>query len=386
MAPTLLGPHVELICGDCGVGWPVHWQAKLRPHGPVTCWNCGARVPIERAVPKPGTAVTLVSQRVDPRPPLMGELVVIEPPTTFQVPIEADCGGPGEISRGTGADSGQGAVSLWAVKRVVATAGQQLSHRDGVLLVEGLPIAERLEQAAAAHPDRICRPLDIPVHDDRHRPGSAPSRWRPLAGSAPPIAVDADGFRLRARHQGATWESSAWLAYHHQAVHDGLRPDVIRDDFPSNATEVRALQPVDRLTLRFRVDATADGAVQVLFRLAGQPRTKILTWRAGSSRLDFDSAHGEPWNGDVSDFPQPDSTPTPIAIRILTGEAKISELEIRRPLQYRIEAADAVKGTWPLRLTAGQVYVLGDNVPLSIDSRQFGPIGTARLVGRIEPT
>lgn len=385
MAPTLLGPHVELTCHACGVRWPVHWQANLRPSGPVTCWNCGARVPIERAVPKPGTAVTLVSRRVDPRPPLLGELVVIEPPVTFQEPIAADHDGPAEIPRG-GTDTGQGAGNLWAVKRVVATAGQQLSQRDGVLLVNGQPITERLEQAAAAHPDRVRRPLDIPVHDDRHRPGSTPSRWRPLAGSAPPIAVDADGFRLRARRQDATWTPSAWLAYHHQAVHDGLRPDVIRDDFPSNATEVRALQPVDRLTLRLRLDATAGGTVQVLFRLAGQSRSAIRTWQAGSSHLDFDSAHGEPWNGDASDFPQPDSTPTPIAIRILTDEAKISELVIRRPLQYRIAAADAVKGTWPLRLTEGQLYVLGDNVPLSIDSRQFGPIGVARLVGRIEPT
>ncbi len=383
MAPTLLGHHVELTCGACGVRWPVHWQANLRPRGPVTCWNCGARVPIGQSLPQAGTAVTLVSRQLDPRPPLTGELVVIAPP----LPTDTNRSGPGEISRFIGAGTpGLGAGTRWAVKRVVATAGQQLTHHAGVLLADGRPIAERLAQAAADHPDRVDRPLDILVHDDRHRPGAMSSRWRPLAGSAPPIAVDADGFRLRAQQQDGNWVPSAWLAYHHLAVHDGLRPDVIRDDFPSNATEVRALQPVDRLSLRLRVNAAAGGTVQVLFRLAGQPRATIRTWPAGSCRLDFDSASGEAWSGDVSDFPQPDSAPTPIAIRILTGEGKISELVIRRPLQYRIEAADAVKWTWPLRLSEGQFYVLGDNVPLSIDSRQFGPIGSERIVGRIQPT
>jgi type IV secretory pathway protease TraF len=386
MAPTLLGLHAELTCDACGVRWPVHWQAHLRPRGPVTCWNCGTPVPIGSALPQAGAEVTLISRRDDPRPPRMGELVACELPHR----TDANRIGPGEITRAPGPGNGQEAAhppgldNRWAVKRVVATAGQQLAHRDGILLVDGRPIAERLEQAAADHPGRVARPLDIPVHDDRHRPGATPSRWRPLPGSAPPIAVDAAGFRLRARQQDATWEPSPWLAYHHLAVHDGLRPDVIRDDFPSNATEVRALHPVDRVLLRFRLDAAADGTVQVLFRLAGRVRTTIRTWQAGPRSLEFDSARGEAGRGDGNDFLESDSVP--IAIRVLTGEAEISELVIRRPLQYRIEAADAVKGTWPLRLSEGQLYVLGDNVPLSIDSRQFGPIGAQRIVGRIEPT
>lgn len=386
MAPTLLGLHAELTCDACGVRWPVHWQAHLRPRGPVTCWNCGTQVPIGSALPLAGAAVTLISRRDDPRPPLPGELIVIEPP----YPTDANRGLPGEITRVPGAGSGQEATdspgpdNRWAVKRVVATAGQQLAHRDGILLVDGRPIAERLEQAAADHPDRVERPRDIPVHDDRHRPGAIPSRWRPWPGSAPPIAGDATEFRLRARQQNANWEPSPWLAYHHFAVHDGLRPDVIRDDFPSNATEVRALHPVDRVLLSFRLAAAAGGTVQVLFRLAGRARTTSRTWQAGARNLEFDSARGESSSGDGSGFAAPDSVP--IAIRVLTGEAEISELVIRRPLQYRIEAADAVKGTWPLRLAQGELYVLGDNVPLSIDSRQFGPVGSERIVGRIEPT
>lgn len=386
MAPTLLGLHAELTCDACGVRWPVHWQPQLRPHGPVTCWNCGTQVPIASAMPRAGAAVTLISRRVDPQPPRQGELIACELPQR----IDGNRSGPGEITRvpasGNAPESADHPrqVLRWAVKRVVAIAGQQLAHRDGLLLVDGQPIAERLEQAAADHPDRVGRPLDIPVHDDRHRPGATPSRWRPLPSSAPPIVVDADRFRLRARHADATWEPSSWLAYHHLAVHDGLRPDVIRDDYPSNATEVRALHPVDRVRLRLRLAAAEGGTLQVLFHLAGRMRTTNRTWQAGTRTLEFDSAHGQAWNGAGSVFPESDSVP--IAVRVLTGEAEISELVIQRPPRYRVEAADAMNVSWPLRLTDGQVYVVGDNVPLSIDSRQCGPIGIDRIVGRIAPT
>jgi hypothetical protein len=204
-----------------------------------------------------------------------------------------------------------------------------------------------------------------------------------------------------------------WLAYRHRAVHDRLRPDVIRDDFPCNATEVRGLVAVDRLRLSLRLEAIRPGTLQVAFRfgerlsireipfagtglagagLAGRGGLEGPEPKASAGRqIDIDSESlGEgqrPLAGTAAvDLPDGTQLAAQLAIRAVAGEAIVSDLVVRRPLAYRIDLRQAARFDWPIRLGDGEYYVLGDNSPLSIDSRHFGAIRGEGLIGRIEPS
>lgn len=418
MAPTFFGPHAELDCPACHIRWAVHWQPGLRPRGDVTCWNCGGMTPIDTAVLRPGDAVRLVADR-EPRNFDPGELVAVKLPAS--APITA----------GSGADT-------LAVKRLVAGPGQRIDHRDGWLLVDGIPIGDAFRQTLRPDPNEANRPDQhgvhwpdqhgvhrpanpswpalITVHDDRYRAANQGSWWEPARGKASrsndaaplPIAGPASRFCL-----SASDAPTPWLAYRHRAVHDRLRPDVIRDDFPCNATEVRGLVAVDRLRLSLRLEAIRPGTLQVAFRfgerlvirelpfagpgfaglgLAGLDGLETPEPKAASSRqIDIDSeflGEGERRLAGTAavDLPDGAQIAAQIAVRAVAGEAIVSDLVVRRPLAYRIDPRQAARFDWPIRLGDGEYYVLGDNSPLSIDSRHFGPIRSEGLIGRIEPS
>jgi type IV secretory pathway protease TraF len=425
MAPTLFGPHAELDCPACHIRWAVHWQPGLRPRGDVVCWNCGGLTPIATAALRPGDAVRLVADR-EPRNFDPGELVAVKLPAN--APITAE----------SGADT-------LAVKRLVAGPGQRIDHRDGWLLVDGIPIGDAFRQTLPPDPNGVNRPDQygvnrpdqhgvnrpdqhgvnrpdqhgvkrpvtrswpalITVHDDRHRAANQGSWWEPARAKATrsndaatlPIAGPASRFRLAASDAPAPW-----LAYRHRAVHDRLRPDVIRDDFPCNATEVRGLVAVDRLRLSLRLEAIRPGTLQVAFRFGERLSIRELPFagtgltgpggledpepKASPGRqIDIDSeslGEGERPLAGTAAVDLPDGAQ--LAIRVVAGEAIVSDLVVRRPLAYRIDLRQAARFDWPIRLGDGEYYVLGDNSPLSIDSRHFGAIRGEGLIGRIEPS
>jgi hypothetical protein len=401
MAPTLFGPHAELDCPACHIRWAVHWQPGLRPRGDVVCWNCGGLTPIATAALRPGDAVRLVADR-EPRNFDPGELVAVKLPAN--APITAE----------SGADT-------LAVKRLVAGPGQRIDHRDGWMLVDGIPIGDAFRQTLPPNPNGLNRPDQygvnrpvtrswpalITVHDDRHRAANQGSWWEPARAKATrsndaatlPIAGPASRFRL-----AASDAPTPWLAYRHRAVHDRLRPDVIRDDFPCNATEVRGLVAVDRLRLSLRLEAIRPGTLQVAFRFGERLSIRELPFagtgltgpggledpepKASPGRqIDIDSeslGEGERPLAGTAAVDLPDGAQ--LAIRVVAGEAIVSDLVVRRPLAYRIDLRQAARFDWPIRLGDGEYYVLGDNSPLSIDSRHFGAIRGEGLIGRIEPS
>ncbi len=393
MAPTLFGPHAELDCPACHIRWAVHWQPGLRPRGDVTCWNCGGMTPIDTAALHPGDAVRLVADR-DPRNFDPGELVAVKLPAN--APITA----------GSGADT-------LAVKRLVAGPGQRIDHRDGWLLVDGIPIGDAFRQTLRTDPNEANRPATtswpalITVHDDRYRAANQGSWWEPglvkpsRSNDAAPLLNAGPASRFRLAANGAP---TPWLAYRHRAVHDRLRPDVIRDDFPCNATEVRGLIAVDRLRLSLRLEAIRPGTLQVAFRFGERLSIRELPF-AGTGltgpgaledpkpkaspggQIDIDSeslGEGERPLAGTAAVGLPDGAQ--LAIRAVAGEAIVSDLVVRRPLAYRIDPRQAARFDWPIRLGDGEYYVLGDNSPLSIDSRDFGPIRSEGVIGRIEPS
>lgn len=339
MSPTLWGQHAQLTCSGCQVSWKIHWQARQRPREAIICWNCGDSVAIDEAIPLPGDRVLI--RKLDSMALRQGVLVAVaiaEEPTL-----------------------GTGVSPHWTVKRVAALPGQTISHQNGWLFADANPLLA-VDQAG--------QPLWIAVHDDSFRKSNR-SWWKP-GNHGSGVEQTPTGFVFQAI-EGPT----AWLDYQHFAVHDSMRPDVVRDDVASNATEVRALMPVDSLGLTFNAIAIDATEVEVAWRIGEKSATVGRELPAGESlqRLNFaDAAHTH-----VADASAP-----PISIRLRSGQATLTNIVVWRPLRYRIDPRLAAKQTWPIGLNDGEYYLLGDNVPLSIDSRDWGPIPRRRIVGRID--
>jgi len=70
----------------------------------------------------------------------------------------------------------------------------------------------------------------------------------------------------------------------------------------------------------------------------------------------------------------------PIAISASHSDVAIRNLRVTRSLEYRLRPRDD-RSPYPLKLKAGSCFVLGDNVPLSVDSRQLGALPTSQIVG-----
>jgi type IV secretory pathway protease TraF len=57
----------------------------------------------------------------------------------------------------------------------------------------------------------------------------------------------------------------------------------------------------------------------------------------------------------------------------------LSNLRLWRPVQWRVEIASS----WTL--AEEEWFVVGDNAPVSIDSRDWGPIQTDQIIGVCDP-
>jgi len=378
MAPALIGRHLEATCSACGIIWAAYGEFTAGlPQKITVCWNCGTVVSLDTSAVQPGTAVRLIRKVADEAAFAVGSLVAVRWPSDGKHGHSA-LFSPAVVGAG---DAGN--PFALSVKRVVAGPGQQVTHRDGRLLVDGEPILP--EQSW------------IPVHDDaRRRAGE--SWWQlPPADASVWGEQTAGGFRLwtGGRDAAPTAEpASGWLVYHHRSVHNHLRPDVIRDDVPGNVTEVRALLPVSRLRLSLQIKGFKAGTLEVAFWQDAAVDVHRLAFSFGSSELQLVGPRFRVTTGSTSGwstaplpaaiFPELNGQ-RPIAVRIVAGAAEITQLRIDRPLEYRIDPRLAARRAWPIRLAADEYYLLGDNVPLSIDSRHFGPIGRGRIVGRIEP-
>jgi hypothetical protein len=146
------------------------------------------------------------------------------------------------------------------------------------------------------------------------------------------------------------------------------------DDDPFNVTVTRKLHSVDRLRLRGLAHTTFQG--------------EIAIWTSRGSRLiPFSFIEGEAFQVSAFDGGVRDGLPVgatrPLALRTTEGVAVVSGLVIERLLEYRLRPHDDREG-YPLRLQPNEWFVLGDNVPVSVDSREWGPLITSQLLGRIQ--
>ena len=324
MAPTLYGEHLRVHCPHCAVDFRVCLPDSRKRPVEFQCWHCGAMIASRHC------------------PTLPGDLIEVDPPGRAGL----------RTHRG-------GVVALKVdgklrVKRILAGPGDEVD-------VDGLQLLAN-SQSPLPSAEQPVLPVDL---DERR----SESRW------------SGRGWKRRRRrwqHDG----SRQWLIYTHRSVHDHGRISRVWDDYPCNIGLARKLQPVDRLRLTMNVDA--EETVEIEFAIwspsgVGRIRTRTMGGPvAASSR----QALASEWLRPEVAAQVPVGEASPLALRVTRGFCTINNIQISRPLDYRLRPRDDRTG-YPLVLAADQYFLVGDNIPVSIDSRQWGPVNADQFLGTV---
>lgn len=387
MAERLYGEHYETACRQCR--FVFRFSVFEAPRGgQVVCPNCGAAGAASEAKRCPGERVFL-----DRWPPRRGE-----PRRWDLVAFET----PGEEHN-------------LAVKRVVGLPGEQIGIRFGDVLADGQIVRKSLDEF---------RRVALPVYDDRYR---VPRTSDDLAGR-----WHGDTAVTRWRRNGHGWSTSPsnsqqtsedWLVYSHRACWPGAsaagRDSPVSDSYGFNQQLSRQLHPVTDLmlactascswqrgTLQFRLHdgyqwfrlellpdegvarLSRDGrcirevplppagyARQVLFELAVCDR-QILFGVDGATVMDF-VCEGAPG--------PPEPVSTPLAIAAEGMEVRLLSLNVLRDIYYLDPRGLGTAWQAFESLPNNQYFVVGDNVPVSRDSRHWAVPGlpSKSILGRV---
>jgi len=286
------------------------------------------------------------------------------------------------------------------IKRIAALGGDEITTDDGRIRINGIRVEDALQES---RPTVDHMPRLVVDEDDRQ----TISRWK---------AIDATTSGWR-RSDAATWTClprsnasaglptaeaawSDWLVYHHRNVYQSDRPSEVKDDYLFNVGTARRLNPADRLAIT--IDFETDDMPAPTSEAVGTARPETTLWQAafwtsdgivtGKCKPHGSISHTITFYDSLSVADDEDQPPvterTPLAIRCSQSIApiRVDTFVVSRFVEYRVRQSD--RGDLAnLRIPQGQAFVVGDNVPVSIDSRNWGPIAVDSIVGRvINPT
>lgn len=414
MAPTLLGEHEAWVCVACGFPFATGADVAQLSEQPAVCPNCGRRQP-EDAQPqrRPGDRLLIdVREARAGKPIPRWETIVFRcPESARQLNAQPHC-----------------------IKRVVGLPGETVELRGGDVWINGALARKTLAQQQA---------MAMVVHDSRfvpHETREVPARWKAMDADSAWVAAG-DGslaFSGTSPHSGAPQlqpghpgsdQRIDWLEYTHwrhspeDSAH--FEPTPIMDDYAYNRGESRRLNRVHDLLLRARIKTT--GAGMLYFRGTVAARTHIveLDPLRGVGRLlcddilvpgsEFGQAKPAPERAllateSLVEFSLVDqqvllvidgnllvnyqcpaakappklliaSNSQSLAIGASGLAVTISSLTLLRDIYY-IEP----RQPGPITLGQDEHYVLGDNSPLSADSRTGWPepgLSTSYIVGTL---
>lgn len=412
MAPRLWGAHVQGVCGECG--WSFAVGREQRPESQLAvCPNCGFRQnDLRQGTIAPGERVLLDKLTPTLRQPRRWDLVAV------RSPLAAD-----EL----------------VVKRVVGLPGEQVAIRAGELFING----ELLRKPLAA-----LRQVSVPVHDDRFRSPAAsqPPRWQPdQASSAWQVETAGYAYRPSSAQQpvpsnkelGNSEKGSPltagfdWLTYRQRVCLDAPRPrsdeTPVMDTYAWNQRLSRAIYPVGDLALSGRLRLAPGGSVAIsihdgrdlllleirpltgsaktsspgiLLRL-WQNETERERWEMSAPLTDwtrftlavcdhqtlFQLGEGAPVAHQTTPSERPrQPTSRPIAIGALGADAEVADLVVARDLYYLGPHGNPAPWSLGRRLAENELFLLGDNVPVSVDSRNWtanDQLPAPRVLGRV---
>ena len=389
MAGTLCGLHREVVCVDCGHRFDC--GADVRPiSARAVCPNCGCVENDLAAQPDIGGDRVLVHRSIFSfRPPRRWELVAFRHPHQI-----------GKI----------------CVKRVVGLPGESIQIRDGELYVDGEIQRKSISQQRA---------LAVLVHDANLPPSMGPplpARWRDDQVGVGWVSTNG-GF-VHPSIQGKT--SIDWLTYRHWRRVPGrvgqTREGPITNDRGYNQTRPRRAEnvhPVTDVLLSFRLVRTfGEGRLLVRatdgrdeFRVSIDPaKCRFEVCRNGRPLKSFGRGKLPKWTGGlhlevslldrqfvlaldgrpavVCPYEPADRASRPTSRPLAVGSAglgvEIRDLRVYRDVYYTHPIG--LQARWgvdePARLGPDEYFVLGDNSPISDDSRTWpaGPAVPERLL------
>jgi Signal peptidase, peptidase S26 len=231
-----------------------------------------------------------------------------------------------------------------AIKRIFAV-GNQTVDIDGLNLIN------------QDHSGSDISPVTwIPVHHDPSRPTS---RWK-ISASDP---------------------ENPCLVYHHISIHDHHLPSPIYDDVPFNAGLSRRLFLPTCLRLQGRYVGSQSTTLRVAGWIDDGEQGQVRSARipvAPHSEFEWTIQHDPSFETPSSDLEgltiPTDKTP------LVIYSSDVTNLRIDQAVTYRLRPGDD-DSTYPKTLSADELFVVGDNVPVSIDSRNYGPIQHSEVLG-----
>ena len=257
MSETLLGPHRQITCRDCGWIFPCA-ETLLHSSGLATCPLCGdAENDWRKVRTTRGSRIVIDRAAFDWREPERWE------PIVFRCTEQPD---------------------QYCIKRVVGLPGERVELRGGEVYIDGAIVRKPLATA---------KEMNLTVHDSRYQPTRRPTQRGPSQRGWMSPKNDAEksqsGWRsagVGERGGGFTWmaptnldETSGqqhdeldWLAYHHRRTPDANSPALQRDaahavtdNYGANQNVSRRLHRVDDLmaTATVQVEGVQVEGVQV---------------------------------------------------------------------------------------------------------------------------
>ena len=377
MAPTWPGEHFKIYCDDCQFGFIMDADNVPRSEFAV-CPNCGYSKTSFKAnlVVQPPKAKILTDAIVD-----RWDLVA------FQQSKNLD--GNNEM----------------IIKRVVGLPGEQIEIKNGNVVVNG---------QAVVKPDAIFDATKISVFNSMHQPKTMSiKRWNSVFEHSGWVNVN----REWQFHNNAERKQTDWLIYNHIRGyrHAGLREKrfPIEDSYAYNQNLARQLRPISELS--FHVAAQFSLASELVMQIqmprcigtATISKTKALLeiknsdgtvtkTKSGKSRLEMPVSQIKLSSIDgvlslaidsnnVAKIELPTSVNGPVEIRIgaKAGDLSVKHIQIFRDIYYLNSSTRQTQPFSKINLQDDEYFLLGDNIPISNDSRSFGPIKGKQILGTV---
>jgi signal peptidase I len=327
MAPNLRGPHVCVTCTKCKLRFDIGAEFDTDS---VECPRCDSLQTLsDPPAIERGDRLVIDRTAFQFRNPRRWELVV------FRSPVD------GELT----------------VKRVVGLPGETIQLQGGEVLVNGKAAPKDLTALRALR-QMVHQEVDA-WQGDREWKWNG-NKWK----------CDVDGNR------SATLRFTCPI------------DEPLMTDMPYNNGVTQRLFPVKRLAISARM-RLADGA-RLLVAIGGDSFTfsevgeaELELYAYGRTPQVF--LDGRPVERLTNVAVPPRLDPLmPIKIVMLKGRAELADLTVYRDTYYSSvnEEHEIADPMGSIRLGDDEIFVLGDNVPVSVDSRHWGPVPLRLLVGR----